>query len=86
MSFGKATFGDFIVGQASRLPSNDLRSQARRPRYIQKTNSGLLEISLLAEGAGLHSLDQRYRNAFRVPLQVSLFWDLSTNTKRILVN
>jgi hypothetical protein len=36
MSFGNATFGGFIVGQASRLPSNDLRSQARRPRYIQK--------------------------------------------------
>jgi hypothetical protein len=36
MSFGNATFGVFIVGQASRLPSNDLRSQARRPRYIQK--------------------------------------------------
>jgi hypothetical protein len=36
MSFGNATFGGFIVGWASRLPSNDLRSQARRPRYIQK--------------------------------------------------
>jgi 20S proteasome alpha/beta subunit len=36
MSFGNATFGGFVVGRTSRLPLNDLRSQARRPRYIQK--------------------------------------------------
>jgi len=33
MSFGNATFGGFMVERASRLPSNDLPTQARRPRY-----------------------------------------------------
>jgi hypothetical protein len=47
MSLGNATFGGFIVGQASRLPSNDLPTQARRPRYIQKSKSKLL---LVEEG------------------------------------
>ena len=42
MSLGNATFRSFIVGRASRLPSNDLPTQARRPRYIQKTKSKLL--------------------------------------------
>ena len=42
MSLGNATFGGFNVGRASRLPSNDLPTQARRPRYIQKTKSKLL--------------------------------------------
>ena len=35
ISLGNATFGCFIVGRASRLPSNDLPKQARRPRYIK---------------------------------------------------
>jgi hypothetical protein len=35
ISLGNATFGGFITGRAYCLPSNDLRSQARRPRYIQ---------------------------------------------------
>jgi hypothetical protein len=34
MSFGNPTFVSLIVGQASRLPLNGLRSQASRPRYI----------------------------------------------------
>jgi len=42
ISLGNATFGGFIVGRASRLPSNDLPTQARRPRYIQKSKSKLL--------------------------------------------
>jgi hypothetical protein len=31
----------YWVGWASRLPSNDLPTQARRPRYIQKSKSKL---------------------------------------------
>jgi hypothetical protein len=42
ISLGNATFGGFIVGRASHLPSNDLPSQARRPRYIQKSKSKML--------------------------------------------
>jgi hypothetical protein len=42
ISLGNATFGGFIVGRASRLPTNDLPTQARRPRYIQKSKSKLL--------------------------------------------
>jgi hypothetical protein len=42
ISLGNATFGGFIVGRASRLPSKDLPTQARRPRYIQKSKSKLL--------------------------------------------
>jgi hypothetical protein len=42
MSFGNPTFVRLIVGRASRLPLNGLRSQARRPRYIQKSKSNLL--------------------------------------------
>jgi hypothetical protein len=36
----------FIVGRASCLPLNGLRSQARRPRYIQKSKSKLLLVLL----------------------------------------
>jgi hypothetical protein len=56
MSLGNATFGGFIVGQAPRLPSNDLPTQAsglepaprkaRRPSYIQKFKSKLLLVLL----------------------------------------
>ena len=42
MSLGNATFESFIIGRASRLSSNDLPTQARRPRYIQKFKSKLL--------------------------------------------
>jgi hypothetical protein len=35
MALGNATFGGFMVGRVSRLPSNDLPTQARRLRYIQ---------------------------------------------------
>ena len=38
-SLGNATFGGFMVGRASRLTSNNLPTQARRPRYIQKSKS-----------------------------------------------
>jgi len=48
MSLGNATFGGFIVGRASRLPSNDLPTQARRPRYIQKSKSKLLLVSTIS--------------------------------------
>ena len=41
-SLGNATFEGFVVARASRLPSNDLPTQARRPRYIQKSKSKLL--------------------------------------------
>jgi hypothetical protein len=37
MSLGNPTFGGFVVGRVSRLPSNDLPTQARRLRYIQKS-------------------------------------------------
>jgi hypothetical protein len=46
----RATFGVFIVGQASRLPSNDLPTQARRLRYIQQSKSKLLLVLLLLLG------------------------------------
>jgi len=46
MSLGNATFGGFFVGRASRLPSNDLPTQARRPRNIQKSKSKLLLVLL----------------------------------------
>jgi hypothetical protein len=42
ISLGNATFGGFIVGRVSRLPSKDLPTQARRPPYIQKSKSKLL--------------------------------------------
>jgi hypothetical protein len=55
MSLGNATFGGFIVGRASRLPSKDLPTQARRPRYIQKSKSKLLLVLF----AGLKELEYR---------------------------
>jgi hypothetical protein len=42
MSLGNAAFGDFIVGRMYRLPSNNLPTQARRSRYIQKSKSKML--------------------------------------------
>ena len=45
MSPGNATFRSFMVVRASRLPLNDLPTQARRPRYIQKSNSKLFLVS-----------------------------------------
>ena len=44
ISFGNPTFVRLIVGRASRLPLNGLRSQARRPRTIQKSKSNLLSV------------------------------------------
>ena len=34
-----------MVGRASHVPSNDLPTQARRPRYIQKSRSKLVLVS-----------------------------------------
>jgi len=48
MSLGNLTLDRFVVGQASRLPLNDLPTQARRLRYIQKSKSKLF-------GLGDHS-------------------------------
>jgi hypothetical protein len=59
ISLGNATFGGFIVGRASRLPSNDLRSQARRPRYIQKSKSKLLLVLQQNNAIGISS-DQHF--------------------------
>ena len=39
MDLGNPTFERLIVGQASRLPSNDLRAKPRLPYFIQKPNS-----------------------------------------------
>jgi len=47
MSLGNPTFGGFVVGRASHLPSNDLPTQARRPRYTQKTKNKLLLVSVV---------------------------------------
>jgi hypothetical protein len=41
---GDSTFERIFVGQASRLPSNDLRSQARRLRYFRISIHGLGEV------------------------------------------
>jgi hypothetical protein len=59
ISLGNATFGGFIVGRASRLPSNDLRSQARRLRYIQKSQSQLLLVLEQKNSNGI-SPDQHF--------------------------
>ena len=53
MSLGTSTFDCWSVGRASRLPSNDLRTPARRPRYIQKSKSKLLLVSVLDCGVDL---------------------------------
>ena len=39
MDLGNPTFERLIVGQASRLPSNDLRTKPRLLYFIQKPNS-----------------------------------------------
>ncbi len=58
MSLGNATFGGFIVGRVSRLLLNDLPTQARRPRYIQKSKSKLLLVlvtqAVFRQSAVLH--------------------------------
>ena len=46
MSFGNPTFVQFIVMRSSRLPLSGLRSRAGRPRYIQKSKSKLLLVSI----------------------------------------
>jgi hypothetical protein len=48
MSLGNLTLDRFVVGQVSRLPLNDLPTQVRRLRYIQKSKSKLF-------GLGDHS-------------------------------
>ena len=50
MSLGNATFGGFIIGRESCLPTNDFPTQARRPRYIQKSQSKLLLVLLGRRG------------------------------------
>lgn len=42
MSFGNPTFDRLMVGRAYPLPLNDLPTQTRRSRYIQKSKSKLL--------------------------------------------
>jgi len=54
MSRGNATFGGFILGRSSRLPSNDLPTQARRPRYIQKSKSQLLLVLKRSKSTPTH--------------------------------
>ena len=51
MSLGNLTFDRFVVGRASRLPLNDLPTQARCPRYNQKSKSKRLLVSLLTLAA-----------------------------------
>jgi hypothetical protein len=48
-----STLGCFIVGRASRLPWNGLRSQAGRPRHFRnvqkRTSFGITDIALKLE-------------------------------------
>jgi hypothetical protein len=64
MSLGNATFGGFIVGRASRLPSNDLPTQARRPRYIQKSKSKLPLVLHLHKHPILGAIPKPPKNPF----------------------
>ncbi len=55
-----------MVGRVSRLPSNDLPTQARRPRYIQKSKNKLLlvlDLNYEEKNARLEKWPRRLRSA-----------------------
>ena len=53
MSLGTSTFDCWSVGRASRLSSKDLRTPARRPRYILSMKKTILTLLSTALAIGL---------------------------------